>query len=175
LAASGFDELQNRLTAGRFGFLNSTFVIGLGALILISIVEKDLQPVSVWINLWNFLPVVLILLSLGLLIFTFRGNLSRNTFGVAALGLAFLDLFAFVPTFSASLGSVSPPAELTQAPLSVNFMKTEPIPDRIFSHLSNPRLVPNRPTVYNIQSAQIYSPLAILRNEEYIFYMSARC
>ncbi len=173
LAGSSFDELQNRLPAGRSSFLAWTLAIGLGAPTIIEIIEKDLQPFSVWINLWNWLPIVLILLSLVLLSLAFKGYPSKSTFGVAALGLVFLDLFAFAPTFSANLDSVLLPTELTQAPLSVNFMQTASTPNRIFSHLSNPRLVPNRPTVYNIQSAQIYSPLAISRNEQYIFYMSA--
>lgn len=171
LAGVGFDELQGRLASKKSGMITWGLGIGFVALAITGIVERDLQPVSFWIELWNWLPWLLLAVSLLLIFVAFRGYISKFAFGVAILGVTCLDLLAFALPFSSGLDTISSPSELIQVPLSVSFIQPQSL-YRMFTHSENPRIGPNRPAVYNIQSAQIYSPLSIQRNEEYLSDLS---
>lgn len=166
LAGVGYDELQTRLAPKKSTIITWGLGIGSLALAIVEIAEKDLQPISFWIGLWNWLPWVLLASSIISILAAFRGHISRLSFGMLILGLTFLDLTTYGFLFSSEYGASSSVADLVEIPRAVSFVQPHSL-DRVFTHSENPRISPDRLAIFNIQSPQIYSPLSIQRNEEY--------
>ncbi|MCL4395635.1 MAG: hypothetical protein M1482_12685, partial [Chloroflexi bacterium] len=83
-----------------------------------------------------------------------------------------LDLASFSRPFLASLDSTTTPAELMQAPISVEALASGAAPYRIFTNIYNETFRPNHPLIYDIDEAQNYSPLELARNDAYLADLS---
>jgi Bacterial membrane protein YfhO len=172
LAAIGFEELQNR--SANSGNVNRWTILigGVFAIPLIAIVfGPDRLPVDFWLGVWRWLPGVWVLLAAGTILFALR-RVNRTMFVTIAFGLTIADLVIFAQPFASALNPTGSPAELYQAPRPIMAMDSNDALYRMFTTIYNESLRPNRPIVYGKQSAQVYSPLGLEKNENYLFIMS---
>ncbi|MCL4531189.1 MAG: YfhO family protein [Chloroflexi bacterium] len=172
LAAIGFDELQNRFCTSSkanrwFVWISSVF-----AILLIGIVfGQDQLPVEFWLGVWSWLPGVLVLFAAGTILIVLR-RVNRALFVTMVFGLTIADLVIFAQPFASTLNPMGAPSELYQAPRPITAMDSNNALYRMFTTIYNESLRPNRPLVNGKQSAQIYSPLGLQKNEDYLFIMS---
>jgi len=172
LSARGFEELQNRTRdsnkvtrwAVLMGFV---FASLLGSIL----VARDSLPAGFWLTIWSWLPWVLLLFAAGSLVLALCG-INRTVFVTLVLGLVVMDLVIFSLPFVTTLNPLGSPSDLTQPSRPVMAMDSTQTMYRIFTTIYNESLRPNRPVVNGKQSVQIYSPLGLQRNEDYLFIMS---
>jgi hypothetical protein len=183
LAASSFEKLQARLHAWgqRTGLLAGGVVVAIGFAINLSYS----QPLDVWMTWWVCLPIGLFIASAGLISAAWTRRISQATFTVLGVGLVVLDLVAFAAPFLAGPDKMVFASELTQVPRSVQAMDSRQVPYRVMmnrtyyaagvsSATDRAILKPNLAVIYQKQSADVYTPLALRRNEEYAEQISPR-
>ncbi|HEX7588800.1 MAG TPA: YfhO family protein, partial [Anaerolineae bacterium] len=79
----------------------------------------------------------------------------------------------FAQPFMAALNPISLTSELSLSARPILAMDSSQTMYRLFTTIYNVSLRPNHPLIDGKQSAQIYSPLGIARNEDYLFGMSS--
>ena len=123
LAAVGFDELQTRLPNRPAKLWTSSALALLIPVIITGTIylAYDL-PVEIWLDIWQYLPALLWLLSILVVLIVARMKIARPIFALLALGLTLGDLAAFSAPFLSTLTRMSPPAELVQVPRTLSAM-----------------------------------------------------
>ena len=176
LAASSFEKLQARLHAWgqRASLMAGGMVVAIGFVIYLSYS----QPLEVWMTWWVWLPIGLFSASAGLILVAWTRRINQATFTILGVGLVVLDLVAFAAPFLAGPDKMVVPSELTPVPRSVRAMDSTQVPYRVMMNrsyyaagmsLATDRAIlkPNLALVYQKQSADVYTPLALRRDEEY--------
>jgi hypothetical protein len=91
----------------------------------------------------------------------------RLVVSIAVTGIMLVDLILFLRPFLSTIDPLAFPVDQFSPPQSVTAMDaTDPL-GRIFTNIYNETLRPNHPILYDRQMAQVYSPLALQRNEDY--------
>jgi hypothetical protein len=172
LAALGFDELQNRLSdsvkPNRWAFLAAC---PFALLVLGVIAAPDRFPGEFWMNLWAWLPWVLGSFAFVIVCLAWR-RANRGLVVALGLGLTIVDLTLFAQPFAGSLNPLASPSELLSSVRPITAMDSSQMIYRMLTTIYNESLRPNRPLIDGKQSAQIYSPLALKNNEDYLFIIS---
>ncbi|MEW5719390.1 MAG: YfhO family protein, partial [Chloroflexota bacterium] len=168
LAAECFDELRRRLrdvsSADR---VTMALCVGFTLSIIAIMIAWERLPLAWWMNAWTMLPLGLILFALGVLAVALARRIAAPRFAVVVVGLTLVDYALFSAPLSYTINAQVTPEEFLQAPLVVQKMDaTRPL-DRMFTNIYNLTLRPNHPMIYRRPSAQIYSPLALQRGEDY--------
>lgn len=129
LAATGFEELQNRLKRlGKEGLALFSLVLLSVVAIAGAVVLAHSLSLESWMAVWGILPGLLVLASICMIFVVRLGRVSRSSFTTVVLGLTIFDLAAFSAPFLSTLARTSSPAELTQVPKTVLAMdSTQPI------------------------------------------------
>jgi hypothetical protein len=175
LAAMGLDAILERAAESP---ARSRWSMGLGALFLALFAGlawlKISEPFSFWMETWKTLPWVfggsgIVALVLAIV---FRRVLTRQVVATLILGIALTEMTAFIVPFLYTLDAVVPPAALTGTPPAVEAMDPAQPFARFWTNNYAPGMRPNRLLAYRKPSAQIYSPLALERNIEYISALS---
>lgn len=184
LAAIGFDELQNRLVDDPPK--NKAYAVT-GLLLLLGIIT--LVPTGVdwapeqWIEIWQWLPLILGFASISLLVTAIIFKPSRQTFQLLVLGLISFDLLLFNLPFLSTLARTATPSDLVQAPRTVLAMdRNEPVARSLVMQFPAVTTSSIRATLWSgipmtfgragvIRGYMPFS-LALQRNEDYIQAMS---
>ena len=186
LAASAFDEIQNRLRDSRrknwlaaFGIASILFAAS-GAM---GLARSAYLSVEFWLGAWRWLPLLFGTAGIGVLLASLilRGN--RQLFQTLVIGLTCLDLIMFVAPFLSTLARTVPPADLAPVPRTVLAMDSrEPVARSLV--LKFPSVTPaairatmwsGLPMAYGRAGiVRGYNPfsIALQRNEEYIRAMT---
>ena len=170
LAAQSFELLTRRLRDS----LRVTRFAGVSIVVLIAILGgiialEEKMPLEFWMNAWTILPIIFIVLTGIVFLIAAKRWLERAEWVIWVIGLTMVDLALATFPFAANLNPTSSPAELLQMPLSVQVMPDTAQPMyRMYTNIFNETLRPNHPMIYDRPSAQIYSPLVIQRNDEYV-------
>lgn len=167
LAAEGFDALQNRLREVELDRGALAWIVLFAAPIVGVMLAWDRLPLTWWMNAWTILPLFFIPLAIGILVFALTRRMDALRFGIAALGLTLVDYALFSVPLSYTLNAQVTPEELMQSPMVVQTLDRAHPSDRMFTNIYNLTLRPNHPMIYGIPSAQIYSPLALQRGEDF--------
>jgi len=174
LAGTGFEELLLRLRQSNGSsrvvvVLPVAGVISVFALIAI----QGSQPAEFWTNAWT--PSAWFFLAVGtvLVVVVFAQRIKHTEFALAVLSLTVFDLVLFAQPFVTTLASAAPAAELDQVPRSVGIMDGAPPPYRVYTNIFNETFRPNHLLIYGKESPQIYSPLGLQRNENYLANLSS--
>jgi hypothetical protein len=181
LAAIGFQALQDRLrdspgASPTTGKVVALFILVGTCLIWITYTES----LDFWMSAWQWLPILLVPLSLLVAIIGALRLTDRSVFCSLALGLIVVDLVSFSAPFLSQLTKMSPASDLTDVSRTVQVMdKNDPIYRIIVDkHPFTPAstravLDTNLPLIYGKQGVRAYLPsLGLLRNEEYIDNMT---
>ncbi len=102
-----------------------------------------------------------------------RWRWARGVIVAIVFVLALADLATFAQPFLTTLDRMVPLGEIVQAPRPITLMAQSGPPYRIFTMIYNESLRPNHPLIFDKESPQIYTGLAIRRNEEYLAGMSS--
>jgi len=172
LAALSFEEVKHRLSDGslaRAVVLMAMF----SALSGVLIVFGNALGLADWLRVWSILPWVLASMGvIGILCAAFR-RIGAWNFSTLVVGLTLIDVICFAQPFAYTINPLIPAANLILPSRPVLAMENSPVPDRVFTTIYNESLRPNRLVVAGKPSAQIYSPLALQRNQAYTDAMSA--
>ncbi|MBI5650574.1 MAG: YfhO family protein [Chloroflexi bacterium] len=174
LAAFGFQELQNRLRAERSRAAWFVGVIGMiGALGTIWLAAN--APFEMWSDVWTWLPFALMLGIGATLIGAWRRALNRRLFATIILALAIFDLALFAVMLQ-PLNPTVPPTEVTRALRNLQQMRAGRAYSNRIPALSasavRAALIPNFALQYAKEGIEIYAPLALARNDEYVRAMT---
>ena len=179
LAATGFHDLQDRVYgAGRFSRVSliASVVIGLCTFSLVGLGYK--LPSETWMDVWQWLPIVLVLSSAGMILATILQRIPPSVFRVATIGLTVLDLVFFSIPFLDLNGRV-PPSETVSVPRTVLAMDQTSSVYRVYSvkppstgSAARAALSPNFSLQYAKQGVGIYAPLEFQRVSEYLDHMT---
>lgn len=171
LAGIGLDEWRARLRE-----TNSRAAWGIGAMVGVSVLGVlwlRTHGAIEWLALWQVLPWGLGVVTVGALLLAYRQRMARSAFTVTMLGATILDVTLFALPFSYEIAMTTAPAALREPPLSIRVMDASSPLDRMFTNVYNETLRPNYPLVYGKASAQIYHPLELKRNAEYLGVLTA--
>ncbi len=172
LAAAGLHELRARLRDQPRARADAALVAGFAALAFAPMAMQHSLSPEFWADAWKILPWLFAVSGGALIALAARRALSRQRFTAILVGITLIDLFAFGGAFRATFNATAAPAELFQPPRPLLAMARDAAPYRMFTNIFNVSLRPNRPAAFGISSAQIYSPLALARNEEYLAEMT---
>jgi hypothetical protein len=138
------------------------------------------QRIDFWLKTWQILPLGLGVLAAGILILAWTRRLASADFRVAVIGLVVFDLAAYAAPLVHTIISTTSPAYVTQLPQSLRalgklnqferVMTDEYVWPSIPARRSS--LFPNTNVPYGIAQAHIGAPLALSKNERYIFNLS---
>jgi len=182
LAATGLEELQHRVRglvhhdSWRVAALVTGFAFLTGGIIYLAYE----QPIEFWLEMWQRLPIVLFIVSIVLIAATRWQGMTRATLATLVIGVTVCDVAAFSAPFLTTLNRTNVPAEILQAPRTVQVMDNRASLYRIFETKTpmtpaavRAVLFKNIPILHNKQSVGGYVPsLAIQRNQKYLDEMS---
>lgn len=178
LAGTGFAEMCRFLRDTRsrvgmwFGAL-SILVVGSVIGLAYNIAHED------WMLAWNWIPFLLIALTLAILFASQQQWLTRNTFVALVVALTIVDLAAFAAPLL-TLNRTMSPTEVTRALRNIQVMGSagqgrfwwSKFPSLSFNAV-RAMLYPNFSLQYEREGIAIYAPLALQRDDEYARGMSA--
>lgn len=182
LAATGFDELQNRLQDKP----QISYRITIPIIVAVTAGAMMLGyqvPLESWMEWWQWLPMGLGLLGIAFLAMVIMRSPSRRLAQTLVIGVTCLDLVMFTAPFLSTLARTSPPSELTQVPRTVLAMdQREPLARSWVLKFPSVTQAAVRATMWSglpmtygragiIRGYMPFS-LALRRNEEYIQQMS---
>jgi len=173
LGAIGFDELQNRLRDSERGSRPALWVaVPIGFATAAIFIARNALGRQLIIFAWEFLPWIFLFATLGLVALAWRRIVVREIFATAVLGATVLELSLFSLPFLFGLAVTIPTSLFTAAPPVIRAMDaTQPLA-RVWTNSYAPDIRPNRPMAYGKPAAQIYSPLALESNAEYLSALS---
>ncbi len=179
LAATGFQELQNRLrdsaTTRGARTLGAVIAIGVAG----AVVLGYSLPAEFWMDAWHWLPLVLALLGIGMLLVAKWRWIPRPIFATIAIGVTVFDLTIFSFPFL-SLNRMVLPSDSVSVPRTVQVMDSRQSVYRAFSNnfpsmsvaAARAALWPDFSLQYGKQGVDIYAPLEFERVKEYIDAMN---
>lgn len=134
LAATGFEELQNRVRS--LTRRDSWFAVALTMLFILltaGVIHLAYErPIESWLETWQWLPVVLLLVSIAVIPSIRLRWVSRATFVTVVIGLTVFDVAAFSAPFLTTLNPTATPADILQVPRTVQAMDNHDPLYRIF-------------------------------------------
>ncbi len=179
LSATAFDDLASRLSpdprAAR-SIAAFTLITKVTSVIAVVIALAYTQPLEFWMRAWQYLPWLLAL-AIGIVLWLARTRrIARGTWAVVLLGLVFVDLSSYAPAFLATIAPIVPASNIVSIPRSLPALDSAQLPGRFFtdeSFFPSPpalrgSLFPNTSLIYDRESAQAYSSLALGRHEAYL-------
>ncbi len=182
LAATGFDELQNRLQdKPQISYrITIPMIVAVTAGTMMLGYQVSLES---WMEWWQWLPMGLGLLGIAFLAMGIMRSPSRQLAQTLVIGVTCLDLIMFTAPFLSTLARTSPLSELTQVPRTVLTMdQREPLARSWVLKFPSVTQAAVRATMWSglpmaygragiIRGYMPFS-LALRRNEEYIQRMS---
>jgi len=179
LAACALDVLTRRAPESRDQ--RAAFGVALCAALGVSAMMwlATFQKLQFWLDLWKFLPVGAAIAALALIWLALKQKISRAMLSAAFIGLTLIELTAFAPPFFTEYIWMNTPAYVTTPPRALAaYASVEPA--RVVTDLSDFPAIPalrgslftNLALVYGKEGAQIYSSLALARNENYVSDLS---
>ncbi len=182
LAANSFDKLTGRLRdASLTRWMPPTIAIFSGLTLHIIYSAYD-ESMGFWMNLWAWLPICFVSLTMAMIVAAKLRLVNQVVFGVGVLGLTVLDLSTFAAPFLTTLSQMASPSEAVTVPRTVQAMDGRQTVYRVYSDKFpavtraslRAALVNNIPLTYGKEAAKAYSDsLELLRNNEYIKEMSS--
>lgn len=171
LAAHGVDALAAR--AAPTSPRERRFVIAGAAVVLAAALAlQELVPVSVWLKVWQVLPLLLLL---GLALVFWLARSKRANRAIVALllsALVLLDVTLYAPPFLGTLYQLVPPSFAEAVPRSIQALDRELDSTRTFTDLTyypslpalRGSLFPNTALIYDKAGTMIYTSLALARH-----------
>ncbi len=180
LAALGIETLIPRLPALSWNWKDIAVGAILALLVAAMIFEAYAQPIEVWIRVWQYLPFVFIIVSMGWILLAWSHRALGRLHALAALGLIILDLTAARGPFLQALTGLASPEEWTLAPRSSQSMDSAQPIYRVIaekppwtSAAARGSLWANLALVYGKQGVKSYVPtLGLQRNQTFLDQMT---
>jgi hypothetical protein len=171
LAAIGLDNLLRHARDDRSMRLPMVCALPFTLLGIVFLATRDTLTWDFWAEVWAWIPWGLLVISAATLAL---GNrlMRRSVLVVLILGITITDLMLFAQPFLTWLDRTAPPSEPFQVARPVAAMDSSSTMYRTLTTIYNASLSPNRLVNNRVASALIYSPLALARNEDYLFIMS---
>jgi Bacterial membrane protein YfhO len=175
LAAIAVDEIQVRWVSQPRLRIAAVFVAPLAIILWLAAT----QPLDFWISVWQVLPWCTGL-AMAAIVWFARYPVIRGVAVYLLIGIAVLDLAAYMPPFLATIDEISPISTVGIVPRSIlalqlSYSRSRVITDEsIFPSLPALRgsLFSNTALIYNWESAQAYSSLAFAAHEAYLTNLS---
>lgn len=174
LAAIALDTLAERLESRADN--RAFFVVILFAALVLTVLNLTQSKLEFWLDAWKWLSSQLALAAIALVALALTRHASRGVFTAAMLGVVVFDLVSAAPPFTLSLSWINTPAYVQSSVRSLAVFDAGRVwTDQTFfpsvPALRN-SLFPNLAGVYNKPSAQIFSSLALARNENFVYNLS---
>ncbi len=171
LAATGLDELLKRArdTRAPLAILcGGASVVALGA----TVWAREALPLDALQAAWGWLPWVWCASALVLVALAF-GRAPRGVLVAGVITVALIDLLLFAQTFARTINPLVAAATWATPARAVQAMDASTGLARTLTTVYNETLRPNWLLVNEQASPQIYSPLGLRRNEDYLETISA--
>lgn len=139
-------------------------------------------PLEVWLTVWEWLPLVLVCLTVWIILGARRGLFARTTLVTLILGVALVDLTLFASVYSKTYNIMIPTADFYLPPDSMSVIKDiSPQGNRVLTSLRiypvmstmRESLYPNISMIYGVPNAIGYTPLISERAGQYFEKTSA--
>ena len=156
-------------------------IAGVGLLTLLTLHQA--HDVEELVTAWFWLPVVLGLLALGWVAWSWRvSKVLHSIRGTIALALVVIDLILFNGVFNLTYNQTMPLGEFTAAPRSLSFFHSREGTYRIYTHeeivpvlsVMRESVYPNLSLLHSLSSGNGRFPLVLARYARYVQQMTPR-
>lgn len=180
LAASSFQELQNRLRETRSNKIIFAIALPCAAISGYMIYLAYNTPFEFWLEIWQWLAPLVVGLSILILALSQWRGMPRGVWITLVISLTVIDLAAFSAIFNSTLNRSVIPADMFPIPRTIQAMDDRqplyrvhetkvPMTDAAIRAV----LFTNLPIIYGKQSISGYLPsLGLQRNQKYMDEMS---
>jgi hypothetical protein len=183
LGGIALDELLTRARSTVQMTLSEKTVIAVFVVLVgIILIVIPSIPLSTWLGIWSWLPIILALFIVWVLLGARRGLFTRTTLIALVLGLTVVDLALFGAVYAKTYDTTVPVADFYRTPSSYPLVKTlTPQEGRVSTSLwvypwqgvMRESLYPNISLIYGVPSATGYTPLIPQRTSDYLEQMTA--
>lgn len=184
LAGVAFDALLARARPSS-RLTREQKALGLAFAVIIAVIVGSIPaiPVEVLLQVWQFLPWALVMVSLVVLRAAWQGRFERGTLTAIILGTCVVDLALFGAVYAKTYDSTTSVADFYRSPQSLSAIKGVSAQEgriltslRVYPWQSVMResLYPNTFIIHGVPSAIGYTPLVLQRVGEYLESMSAQ-